>query len=111
MLRLILRKPKEEPKPKRDLLWGTYGEGGIEHCAGTCPLHRLRWKRLDDCDTKHLQMILLNQRHVHGTYYEFAIRSILIGRGVKPKEFSLEAENELFDAVSRAVRYKETETD
>lgn len=31
---------------KRDLIWGTYGKGGVEHCAGRCPLHRLQWVKL-----------------------------------------------------------------
>lgn len=33
-------------------MWGTYGKGGAEHCAGTCPEHRLVWKKLVDCDTE-----------------------------------------------------------
>ena len=39
-----------------DLLWGTYGESGLEP---------LRWVPLRDCDTDHLQSILRTQAHVY----------------------------------------------
>lgn len=47
-----------------ELLWGTYGKGGVEHCAGTCLLHPLRWVKLADCSTDHLQAILRTQHHI-----------------------------------------------
>jgi hypothetical protein len=87
----------------RELLWGTFGKGGVEHCAGTCPEHQLRWKALTDCDTEHLQAILRTQRHIPYRYTE-AIHAILTERGVKPDEFSFEAESEFLFAVSRAMR-------
>jgi hypothetical protein len=86
------------------LEWGTYGKGGVEHCAGTCPHHRLRVKRLSDCDTAHLQMILKNQRQVYYNGYAEAIHEILIERGVKPEKFSLQAEKELLNAYDTALR-------
>ena len=85
-----------------ELLWGTYGRGGVEHCAGTCPEHQLRWKKLTDCDIEHLQAILRTQR-IPFRYTE-AIHAILIERGVEPDAFSLEAESEFLFAVSRALR-------
>ena len=86
----------------RELLWGTYGKGGVEHCVGTCPEHQLRWKKLTDCDTDHLQAILRTQRIP--PYYTEAIHAILAERGVKPDEWSYEAEHEFFDACSQAMR-------
>lgn len=87
---------------KRELLWGTYGRGGVEHCAGTCPEHQLRWKKLTDCDTEHLQAILRTQRHIPADYTS-AIHAILTERGVKPNAFSSFAESEFFYAVSQAM--------
>jgi hypothetical protein len=89
--------------PAEKLMWGTYGKGGVEHCAGTCPRHRLRVKRLADCDTEHLQMILKNQRQVYFNGYAEAIHEILIKRGVQPEEFSLQAEAEMTDAAFAAL--------
>jgi hypothetical protein len=89
----------------RELLWGTFGKGGAEHCAGTCPLHRLRWKRLTDCDTEHLQAILLTQQIP--LHYTEAIHAILEERGVEPNAFSFEAYSEFYWTVSRALRQRE----
>lgn len=86
-----------------ELMWGTYGKGGVEHCVGTCPEHQLRWKNLTDCDTEHLQAILLTQRHLPFRYTG-AIRLILISRGEKPNTFSPDAEYAFFQAVSQAMR-------
>ena len=86
----------------KELLWGTYGKGGVEHCAGTCPEHQLRWVRLPDCETEHLQAILRTQR-IPFRYTE-AIHAILIGRGETPEAFSMEAEHEFFEVVSQAMR-------
>jgi hypothetical protein len=52
------------PRITRKTLWGTYGKGGFEHCAGMCPEHQLHYKPLEECDSDHLQMILRNQRQV-----------------------------------------------
>ncbi len=93
---------------KREAVWGTYGKGGAEHCAGTCPEHQLRWKRLIDCDTDHLQMILQNQRHVRYSNVRTIIESILKDRGVEPKEFSLEAEREFLVKVYAKLPKQET---
>jgi hypothetical protein len=86
------------------LKWGTFGKGGVEHCAGTCQEHPLRWKLLTDCDTEHLQTILRTQRQVYDTDYAEAIRIILVGRGAKPNAFSRKAERELFDAIDLAIQ-------
>ena len=86
-------------------VWGTYGKGGVEHCAGTCPLHRFAWKKLIDCDTEHLQAILRTQHQIVGHYYTDYIHSILKERGVKPEKFSVDAANKLFAAISRAQKY------
>ena len=72
----------------RKTLWGTYGKGGIEHCDGTCPLHQLRWKRLEDCDTEHLQAILRTQRQVHEhPALKKVIEELLFERGASAPEF------------------------
>ena len=90
----------------QDLMWGTYGKGGVEHCLGTCPLHQFRWKRLVDCETEHLQKILSNQRHVdHNPTYKMSIHAILIQRGVVPNAFSKEAEDELYRNLYRAKKH------
>ena len=86
----------------KKLLWGTYGKGGVEHCAGTCSEHQLRWVPLDGCETDHLQAILRTQR-IPEQYTE-AIHGILKERGVKPDKWSFEAESEFFHAVSQAMR-------
>lgn len=93
---------------KREAVWGTYGKGGAEHCAGTCPEHQLRWKRLIECDTDHLQMILLNQRHVRYSNVREIIESILKDRGVEPEQFSLDAEREFVKRVYANIPKTET---
>lgn len=65
---------------KQAAMWGTYGKGGTEHCNGTCPEHPLRWKRLIDCDTEHLQAILGTQ--LINNSYRVIINSILKDRGL-----------------------------
>jgi hypothetical protein len=85
-----------------DLVWGTYGKGGVEHCAGRCPLHPLQWVKLVDRETSHLQAILRTQRQIRYTVYQRVIESILKDRGEKPETFSFEAERELFRKMSAA---------
>jgi hypothetical protein len=64
---------------KHTMLWGTYGKGGLAHCAGTCPEHRLRWVRLIDCSSEHLLAILVTQPHI--TFeHRVVIASILADR-------------------------------
>jgi len=83
---------------KQNVRWGTYGKGGAEHCGGRCPEHQLRWKKLVDCDTDHLQMILKNQGHVnHSPYLRQIIHEILIERGATPAAFDPDAEAEFFN--------------
>jgi hypothetical protein len=65
---------------KKILVWGTNGKGGFEHCHGTCPEHQLRWVRLIDCETEHLQAILANCPHVRYTLAESVIKEILKDR-------------------------------
>ena len=81
---------------KQNLMWGTYGKGGVEHCAGRCPEHKLQWVKLIERESDHLQAILRTQRQIVGTQYDRAIRSILMDRGVTPERYSYEAEQELF---------------
>jgi hypothetical protein len=85
-----------------DLIWGTYGKGGVEHCAGRCPLHPLQWVKLVDRETSHLQAILRTQRQIVGTHYQRGIEAILRKRGETPEKFSYEAEQELFRKMSAA---------
>lgn len=89
---------------KRDLIWGTYGKGGVEHCAGRCPLHRLQWVKLIDRETSHLQGILRTQSQIVGTDYQRAIRGILEDRGVAPEQYSRAAEDALFAKMRAAER-------
>ena len=90
---------------KKEAHWGTFGKGGVEHCAGRCPEHQLRLKRLIDCDTDHLQMILLNQRQVEESpFLKSIIHTILLERGEKPKAFSAKAEAKLFKQCAAAER-------
>jgi len=62
-----------------NLKWGTYGvpEDGDTSKVGTGPL---RWVFLSDCDTEHLQNILLNRRSFPD-HYDWSIRMILDDRG------------------------------
>ncbi len=89
---------------KKEARWGTYGKDGAEHCCGRCPEHKFRWKKLVDCDTDHLQMILKNQRHVIHHPIRLVIEDILRDRGVVPAKFSYEAEREFLDKLREAER-------
>lgn len=91
---------------KQNMRWGTFGKGGAEHCMGRCPKHQMRIKKLIDCDTDHLQMILKNQRQVHDSPYLLReiIHEILIERGVKPERFSPQAQAEFFRRCDEAER-------
>ena len=88
----------------RKTLWGTYGKGGVEHCAGHCPEHRLQWVRLVDRDTDHLQAILRTQSQIRYHICRAVIESILKDRGVTPEKFSEKAEQELFNKAAIAER-------
>jgi len=89
----------------RTAKWGTFGKGGVEHCAGRCPEHQLRFKKLIDCDSDHLQMILKNQRQVEESpFLKRIIHYILIGRGETPEPFSAKAEAKLFKQMAAAER-------
>ena len=94
----------QQLKDTNTIQWGTYGKGGAEHCGGRCPEHQLRWKKLVDCDTDHLQMILKNQRHAHYPYIEQIIHEILAERGVKPEAFDPDAEAEFFNQCTIGMR-------
>jgi hypothetical protein len=67
---------------KNTALWGTYGKNSDQP---------LRWKKLVDCDTDHLQNILRTQKHIYRTVYFDYIVSILKDRGETPAEYSHEA--------------------
>jgi len=87
---------------KREMLWGTYGKGGVEHCAGNCPEHKFQWVRLIDRETDHLQAILRTQRHILHHPCLAVIHGILADRGVVPEAFSYQAEREMMDEISAA---------
>lgn len=89
---------------KQAAMWGTFGKGGAEHCAGTCPEHRLRYKRLVDCDTEHLQAILRTQWQLVGHDYTYLIRSILVDRGEKPVDFDKAACDEFYKKIEAAQK-------
>jgi hypothetical protein len=56
---------------KRNAMWGTYGK----------PFrHPVRWVRLIDCSTDHLEAILQTEYQIRGGDYETIIRSILQDR-------------------------------
>jgi hypothetical protein len=59
----------EKPIEGADLLWGTYGKSGKEP---------LKWKKLGECDTDHLQAILDTQPLTET--YKTAIQNILQSR-------------------------------
>jgi hypothetical protein len=88
------------PRLTRKTLWGTYGKGGFEHCAGMCPEHQLHWKPLDECDSDHLQMILRNQRQVDECPpLKQIIHEILFERGEVVPAFDPAAERRLAEAA------------
>jgi len=89
---------------KREMLWGTYGKGGVEHCAGQCPEHGLQWVRLVDRETDHLQAILRTQGQIHDHVCRVVIESILLDRGVVPEHYSHAAEQELYRKWREALR-------
>jgi len=88
----------------KELIWGTYGKGGVEHCGGRCPAHPLEWVKLEDRETSHLQAILRTQRQIRFTYYETGIHRLLAARGVKPETFSYAAEQEMFTKAAAGER-------
>lgn len=92
--------PTTTNSEKRELVWGTYGKGGVEHCGGHCPEHKLEWVKVVDRESSHLQAILRTQRYVHGTAYQRIIEAILRDRGLTPEKFSYEAEQEMFRKAS-----------
>lgn len=81
---------------KQNLVWGTYGKGGVEHCGGHCPDHKLQWVKLHERETSHLQAILRTQRQIIGSDVERGIHALLADRGVKPVKFSYEAAQKMF---------------
>jgi hypothetical protein len=87
-----------------ELLWGTYGKGGVEHCGGLCPEHQLQWVKLEDRESSHLQAILRSQRQIVGTNYETAIHRLLTERGETPEKFSYGAEQAMFDKYNAGQR-------
>jgi len=79
---VILPVAKAAPVEGADLLWGTYGKSGKEP---------LKWVKLGDCETEHLQAILRTQPQIHWDYPELkvrlkAIKAILASRGAKIEE-------------------------
>lgn len=70
----------QPPIEGADMLWGTYGLGG---------LGPLRWVKLIDCTTDHLQSILRTQLHVwHNPAYFKPICAILKSRGAEIPEYT-----------------------
>lgn len=70
----ILMVATDMERAKQTAMWGTYGKLRSEP---------LRYVRLIDCATDHLQAILRTQPQVKGDDYETIILSILADRGVK----------------------------
>lgn len=99
------RNPNEHRMTKQHALWGTYGKGGAVHCGGTCPMHRLRWVRLVECTTEHLQAILRTQAQIRNTEYPALIANILRDRGVVPEAFNPKAAREFERQVYLAREY------
>jgi len=63
---------ESERIPTKDTaMWGTYGKGGNEP---------LKWVKLVDCTTEHLEAILRTQPQVWNTNYEEFIKEILEDR-------------------------------
>lgn len=90
-----------------DMLWGTYGKGGFEHCTGLCPEHKLRFVRLGDCETEHLQAILRTQELKERPEVVVAIYKILSFRGITPQAFSSEAAEAFsFESLVGYLRYR-----
>ncbi len=56
---------------KKIARWGTFGPSGNEP---------LKWVKLIDCSTEHLEAILQTQPHILGTAYVDIIKSILADR-------------------------------
>lgn len=97
---------------KLTAMWGTYGKGGVEHCNGRCPEHRLTWKRLVDCDTEHLFAILRTQRQIYapGCDYPEIILAILRDRGITAVEHEpVQASPNVADALAAAAYYLKLE--
>ena len=86
-LGFLFRTPVSDPEPvtkfatveEEDLLWGTYGKNGDQP---------LRWVRLGDCETAHLEAILRTQNPQ--PLYSVAICHILQDRGVDGWELFFE---------------------
>lgn len=72
---------------KENAVWGTFGEGGVEHCGGACPEHQLRWVKLKDCDTNHLKLLIAQRQPgiFFGDNYKI-ICAILKDRGEDPSK-------------------------
>lgn len=74
----LFRFSQQEPVPKfatpeqENLQWGTYGPKGDQP---------LKWVRLGDCETAHLEAILRGH-HTSAALYVIAICNILRDRGV-----------------------------
>lgn len=56
---------------KKIARWGTFGPSGNDP---------LKWVKLIDCSTEHLEAILKTQHHIIGTAYVDIIKSILADR-------------------------------
>ena len=76
---VILPVAKAAPVEGADLLWGTYGKSGKEP---------LKWVKLGDCETEHLQAILRTQPQLYWDHPDMkmrlnAIKAILAARGAE----------------------------
>lgn len=65
-----------------DLPWGTYGIGPFS--SHSSHVKTLRWVKLGDCESGHLQNILRTESWHIPEEYDQAIRRILQSRGVEP---------------------------
>ena len=74
--------------------WGTYGKNGDKP---------LRWVKLKDCETDHLQAILETQMDLDKEYKQ-TIQKILQARNAKVPEFSLEKCRQWIKSLSSFAR-------
>jgi hypothetical protein len=70
-----------------DMLWGTYGKGGLaEHVTYGKALPEMKKIRLGDLETDHLEAILETQEQLRGSHFEKVIKRILKARADKDDE-------------------------
>jgi hypothetical protein len=77
----------DKNRTDEDMLWGTYGKGGLaEHVAYGTPLPDRKKIRLGDMETDHLESILETQTQLKGSHFEKVIKRVLKRRADKDEE-------------------------